>query len=315
MNILVTGGAGFIGSHLCIRLIQDGHRVCAVDDMSGGRMDNLRALRGDLCFRFVKLDVNDQPRLERLMRRTRFGAVFHLAANPDVHRGAENPDVDFLRTLSTTHHVLAAMRETGTRQLIFISSSAVYGRQNRTMREDDGPLRPVSAYGACKLASEALISAAVDNHKLQAWILRPANVVGPRARHGVIPDFVRKLRKNPDHLHVLGDGRQSKQYIHIEDMVEGVWIAWKKARAPLNVFNIAPRGSTTVKRIAAQMAGQLGGKAKISFQRKKLGWVGDVPRFRLDASRLRKRGWRARMDSDAAVKKAVFQAIHKTIGA
>ncbi|MFA5162193.1 MAG: NAD-dependent epimerase/dehydratase family protein [Elusimicrobiales bacterium] len=308
MKILVTGGAGFIGSHVSDRLLEAGHSVVCADDLSLGRKTNIAACLGNARFEFVKADVSRPAALRRIFAAHKFGCVFHLAANSDIQAGIKDPGIDMRRTFATTSALLEAMRARGVKQLVFASTSAVYGEADRPMAEDCGPLVPVSHYGAAKLASEAWISSYCANCGIKSWIVRFPNVVGARATHGVIFDFVNRLRGNPRRLLILGDGKQRKPYLHVSDVVSGMIFVWKNAKENFNLYNLAGSGATTVDKIARFTAAamKLGG-VKFSYTGGARGWQGDVPRFDYDTAKLRRLGWKAALDSDSAVRLAACE--------
>jgi UDP-glucose 4-epimerase len=309
MHVLITGGAGFIGSHLADALLELGHEVVAVDNLTLGRESNLAHLNGRPRFRFQRLELLDERELSRLFAEGRFDAVFHLAANSDIARSHRDPDVDRDNTFATTYAVLRAMKEHGTRQIVFASTSAIYGELSGALSEDAGPLRPVSHYGAGKLASEAFISSFAANYDLRAWIVRFPNVVGGRATHGVIHDFIAKLRRNPDALEVLGDGRQNKPYLHVRDLVAAIRLIWEKAAEHVNVFNVGVESRTSVQRIAEMVIEEMGLTASIRYSGGARGWVGDVPEFHYRLDRILALGWRARLNSDEAVRLAIREIL------
>jgi UDP-glucose 4-epimerase len=309
MNILVTGGAGFIGSHLCDGLIALGHRVTAIDNLLLGREENIAHLCAHPAFNFAKGDVLDAPLLERVFADGRFDAVFHLAANSDIQRGGKDPVVDCELTFLTTFRVLQSMKKHGTGQLVFASTSAVYGETSDRLTEDYGPLLPVSNYGAGKLASEAFISAFSAGCGIRAWITRFPNVVGERATHGVIFDFIRKLQNNPARLEVLGNGKQVKPYMYVKDLVRGILFVWQHSSERLNVYNLGVETRTTVSDIARTVIEEMGLDAAIDYTGGDRGWVGDVPEFSYDLTKVHRLGWHAQYTSDEAVRLAVAVAV------
>lgn len=219
MNILVTGGAGFIGSHLCNRLVKDGHKVVAIDNLSNGSTENLKGLKDCPQFSFYEFDVNNTIKLRRVFDTHPFDMVFHLAANADTAKGEETPHEDIENTLFTTLNVLEMMRIYEIKKFFFASSSTVYGNADERLQEHRSIMRPISHYGAAKLACEAFVSSFSSLHNFQAWIARFCNAVGPNMTHGVIPDLIRKLKQHPEELEVYGDGTQTKPYIWIDDLV------------------------------------------------------------------------------------------------
>jgi UDP-glucose 4-epimerase len=305
VRIFLTGGAGFIGSHLAERLLDEGHEVTAHDNLSLGRREFLAACEGRPGFRFLEGDLLDREALAGLL--AGHDAVFHMAANSDIAAGGAVTDTDLRQGTLATFHVLDGMRRQGIRQLVFASTSAVYGEARKIPTpEDYGPLFPISLYGASKLACEGLISAFEHAYGVQAWIFRFANIVGDHGTHGAVVDFIRKLRENPRELEILGDGRQAKPYLYVKECVDGMLYGWTRGRERVNCFNLACQGATSVLRIAEIVRGEMGlPEAGFRFTGGDRGWVGDVPQVRLDPSRLAEAGWKARLDSDGAVREAV----------
>lgn len=313
LRSFVIGGAGFIGSHLVEALAQRGP-VTVYDDLSNGQA---KFLQGVLDAQSARLIVGDALDLGGLCSAMAgHDLVVHLAANPEARRSLHNTRLDLEQGTILTHHVLEAMRRTSTQRLLFASSGTVYGETIQMCREQDLGALPISLYGASKLASEALISAFVECFELRAWIFRFGNVVGPRGTHGAALDFLRKLRDDPDELEVLGDGRQSKPYVHVTDCVAGVLFGFDHATAPLNVFNLAPPDVTSVQRIAELCIRHSPfPNAGIRFTGGDRGWKGDVPHSRLDASKLAALGFQLRFTSDEAVERAVRALSLEVFGA
>jgi UDP-glucose 4-epimerase len=311
---LVTGAAGFIGSHLVDQLLARGLTVLGLDNLKLGRLSNLDKALAHPRFKFVRLDVNDwEPCLDLVRAESETGSfdvVWHLAANSDIRAGVADPDVDLRDTFLTTHHLLKVMRTLKIPRMAFASSSAVYGVHPGLMREDAGPLFPISNYGAMKLASEAALSAALESFLERVWIFRFPNVVGSRSTHGAIFDFVQKLKANPGELEVLGDGSQQKPYFHVAGLIEAMMFITDHASEPLNYFNIGTAGSvTSVTYIAQAVVSGLAPKARIRYTGGKKGWVGDVPQFNYSVEKLAKLGWSPRLTSDQAVDQAVHEMI------
>ena len=304
MKILVTGGAGFIGSHLCDALVRDGHDVVAIDNLLLGRKSNLKQLDGHPAFTFIEADILHGELFDRLVVSGGFDGVFHMAANSDIARSHASPSIDFDNTFLTTFRVLEVMRKAGIKQLVFASTSAIYGEAIGKVREDYGPLQPISHYGAGKMASEAFISSYGENYGIQSWITRFPNVVGPRSTHGAVYDFVHKLRKTPNELTVLGDGTQEKPYLNVLDLVEAILFVWKVTDQRFNAYNVGNDTRTTVARIAELVIEEGPGTANIVYTGGNRGWIGDVPKFEYDMSSIAALGWRPSMTSDEAVRVA-----------
>lgn len=310
MRYLVTGGAGFVGSHLVDRLMAMGD-VTVYDNLSSGKKEFIGHHLGSAGFQFIEADLLDADVLKGVMQG--HDAVFHLAANSEVRTGTGSTDVDLKQGTVVTYHVLEAMRINDIKKLVFASSSTVCGETPvAPVGEDYGPLQPISLYGASKLAGEGLISAFCHLFGMQAWIYRFANVVGARAGHGVIFDFMNKLKREPEQLEVLGDGTQEKPYIHVADCVEGIIFGFEHSDAPVNVFNLGCTSSTNVTAIADMVVGEMGlSDVMYIYNGGGRGWPGDVPQVRFDVSRLEELGWRARYTSDEAVRRAIRDILGK----
>jgi UDP-glucose 4-epimerase len=303
MKFLVTGGAGFIGSHLCDHLLSLGHAVLAVDDLSLGREVNLAQARRSGEFRFVKADLLQPESWRKTVSDFAPDAVFHMAANSDIQSGGQDPTVDLRKTFQTTVEVLEFCRLHGVKRLLFASTSAVYGEHDEALYEDMGRLLPISNYGAAKLAAESFISSYVSNYGLQAWIYRFPNVVGERSTHGAMFDFMNRLEQTPRELRILGDGEQSKPYLYVKDLIDGIWFAFQKAQEPLNIFNLGVDSETRVKEIADIVCEEMGLRdVRYQFTGGTRGWVGDVPRFKYDLGRIHQLGWRARTVSSDSLR-------------
>jgi UDP-glucose 4-epimerase len=317
---LITGGAGFVGVNLAARLRGRGDRILLVDNLSRGRRANLGALHGDEGVRLAVADCADRDALLMAVASAglegRIEEVWHLAANSDIAAGGADLHVDMRDTLMTTTGVLETMRALGLTSLNFASSSAVYGDLGgRAVTEADGPLEPISNYGAMKLASEAQIRAACETFLDRANIFRFANVVGVPATHGVILDFVRKLTADPHRLQVLGDGAQQKPYLHVGDLVDAMLALSERLAGGFNLVNVGPDDDgITVREIAEATAAAVSPQARIEYGTTRGGWPGDVPRFRYATDKARSLGWRCGCSSQAAVRRAVAEIVEQEEG-
>jgi UDP-glucose 4-epimerase len=311
MNILVTGGAGFIGSHLCDVLIKDeSNKITVLDNLSLGRLENIKHLADDSRFAFVKGDILDSDLFADLFSNSAFDIVFHLAANSDIAISHQKPQVDLESTFLTTFRVLDMMRQHQVKSLVFASTSAIYGDPaNHKLTENFGPLLPVSHYGAGKLASEAFISSFAENYGIQAWITRFPNVVGERATHGAIFDFIRKAQSDQADLEVLGNGEQNKPYVYVKDLVNALVYVWKNSSQKINLYNIGVDSRTKVSQIARIVLEELGSAKEIRYTGGTQGWVGDVPQFEYDLTKIHNLGWKAGLTSDESVRKSVQEIL------
>lgn len=306
-NVLITGGAGFIGSNLAARLTGLGCRVVCADNFLLGSRENVASLLEHENFELCELDVTDQKELKKLMKCQKTDMVFHLAANSDIQKSGRVPRIDLDHTFLTTAAVLEAMRENGVKQIFFASTSAVYGeRPGARLREDTGGLQPISYYGGAKLASEAMISAYAYMNDMKATVFRFANVIGPGLTHGVIFDFIRKLRENPGRLEILGDGTQRKPYIHVDDLMDAMLQMTKMPPDGVETYNVGVDSSTTVTEIADIVCEGMGLKeVEYQYTGGSRGWKGDVPSFSYDLDKIHSRGWRADRTSNEAVRETV----------
>jgi UDP-glucose 4-epimerase len=316
-HILVTGAAGFIGSHVTDRLLQAGHAVSGVDNFVRGRRDNLCPALAHGTFHLMENDLSTQEGCTRAFEAAhRIGPideVWHLAANSDIAAGIADPSIDLRDTFLTTFHVLGAMRYFGVRIFVFASSSAIYGIHSGPLAEDTGSLFPISSYGAMKLASEGIISASVESFLSRAYVLRFPNVLGGRATHGIVFDFIEKLRCSPKVLPVLGDGNQQKPYLHVSELVDAMIFILAHARERLNCFNISVSDEgATVRSIAETVVRMIAPGTPICYEQQDRGWVGDVPKFRYATDKLSALGWRAQLSSIQAVERATLECYAQT---
>ena len=305
MKALVTGGAGFIGSHLVDHLIKNGREVRVIDNLSSGSMENLVQWNDDPRLELHEVDLLNGATLDGALRGC--DEVYHLAANPEVNAKNASPEDHFRQNIEATYNLLEAMRRSGGQKFIaFTSSSTVYGEAEAIpTREDYGPLVPISLYGASKLACEALLTAYAAMYGFRAIIYRLANVVGPRSNHGVIYDFVQKLRDSPDELEVLGDGSQSKSYLYIDDCITGIMNGIERGNR-VDIYNIGSWDRTNVLEIAETVKDEMGlNEARIRLTGGidgGRGWKGDVKVMQLDMNELRSVGWTPKYGSAEAVR-------------
>jgi UDP-glucose 4-epimerase len=306
-RVLIVGGAGFIGSHFTDRLLADPatERVTLYDNFSSGRRWHVAHHADDGRLVVTEAEVADLERLGAAM--AGHDTVVHLASNPDIAKAMTDPTVDFHEGTALTHNVTEAARRAGVGLVLYASGSGVYGDLGeQAAAEDHGPLDPVSTYGASKLAGEALLGSYAHMFGSRALAFRFANVVGPRQTHGVGFDFVRRLHHDPTTLDVLGDGTQSKSYVHVDDVVAGVLHAAGHApEVPFGAYNLGTGDHITVREIVAlaiEVAGLDPRTVDVRYGEGNRGWKGDVPVVRLDSSRLRALGWSCRRDTRAALR-------------
>lgn len=309
MRILVTGGAGFIASNLTERLLKERHDVLSVDNFLLGKPEYIEPFRSNPKFEFKKIDLSENEEAVPVFKGV--DMVFHLSSNSDIQEGTRRTDRDLNLGTMVTYNVLEAMRLNGVKNIVFASTSAVYGVAGETpTKEDHGPLLPISLYGASKLACEALISSFCHNFGMKSWIFRFANVIGRNPTHGVVFDLINKLRNDRDAIEVLGDGRQSKPYLHVSDIVDGMLFGLLNSKDEVNFFNLACDGASTVDFIVKALLKELKMEnTKIIYSGGKQGWKGDVPQVRLSVEKMKELGWTARFTSDEAVLKGIVEIV------
>lgn len=315
LRILVTGGAGFIGSHLVDSLVEKGENVVVLDNLSNGSKMNLqRSIVKSNCA-LIEGDLKDLHKILDALKG--IDVVYHLAANPEV-RGVD-PRTHFYENQVATFTLLEAMRERSTRNIIFASTSTIYGEAStQPTPENYGPLIPISTYGASKLACEALISSYAYTFGIRGLILRLGNVIGSRSNHGVIADFLKKIKKTPNSLEVLGDGNQEKSYIHVTDCLSGIAVAaerFQNANSRVEIYNVGSLDRTTVRRIAEIVLEEASSKATVQITGGVdggRGWAGDVKSMQLSIQKLQTLGWTPILNSEEAVRRATRELINPT---
>lgn len=290
MRYFVTGGAGFIGSNLVDRLLQEGCSVIAYDNFSTGFDENLAQARKNRNFTMIRGDVLNLIGLTKAMAGCHF--IFHLAANADVRYGTLHPGKDLEQNTMGTFNVLEAMRANGVKRIAFSSTGSIYGEPNVFPTPEDAPF-PVqtSMYGASKLACEGLIEAYCEGFGFQSYIFRFVSILGERYSHGHIFDFYKHLLANPSELHILGDGRQRKSYLYVQDSLEGIFLAIEKAQNAVNIFNLGTDEYCEVNDSIGWITNHLGLRPKLSYTGGERGWIGDSPFIFLDCSKIRSLGW------------------------
>jgi len=309
MKVLITGGAGFIGSHLAEKLLKLGYEVMVLDNLSSSSLENLSQIMDEI--EFVKGDCKNRRDVLDSMKDVE--VVFHLAANPEVRLELCDPETCFRENVYATHVVLEAVRKSDVKVMAFTSSSTVYGDAKLIPTPEDYPPEPISVYGASKLASESLIMAYAHTYGFRAVIYRLANIVGPRSKHGVIYDFLQKLQRNPSELEILGDGTQRKSYLYVDDCINAMMLGLQRANKRVEVFNVGSEDQITVREIAEIIVGKLGLK-NVEFKftggvNGGRGWKGDVKNMLLDISKLKSIGWKPDFNSAEAIKRTIEHLI------
>ncbi len=311
MKYFVSGGAGFIGSYLVDKLVSMG-KVTVYDNLSSGKIEFIRQHLDKDNFQFIQADLLNFNELQKAM--TGHDFVFHMAANSEARAGIKDTDLDLKQGTIVTYNILEAMRMNSMAKIVFASSSTVYGETPvKPITEDYGPLQPISLYGASKLASEGLITAFCHTFDMQAWLFRFANVAGARATHGVIIDFINKLKHNNKELEILGDGTQEKPYIHVDDCVAGFLYGCQHSNDQVNLFNLGTPSSTNVNTIARMLVEEMDlHEVKLRYTGGNRGWPGDVPQVRYDTSKMEKLGWKPRYTSNEAVRRGIQDILGKS---
>ncbi len=294
MRAVVTGGAGFIGSHLVDKLVSEGAGVTVIDDLSCGKMENVSP-KAKFARKDVRHDISDELR--------GIDTVFHFAADPDVRSSAALPARTFSQNVAGTFAVLESCRKADVRRVVFASTSTVYGEAGVIPTPETCPCLPISNYGASKLACEAYLSAYCGSYGMKGTSLRFANIFGERSTHGVMLDFYRKLKKDPNRLEILGDGKQDKSYLHVSDCVSATLTAWKRQKADYDVFNVGSRAKVDVDELAGLMCRLMKAKPKFSHTGTLRGWTGDVRLMLLSTEKIGRLGWTEQVSFEKGVKK------------
>ncbi len=301
---MVTGGAGFIGSHVVDQLLALGSKVIVYDNFSTGERRNLNQHADNPCLRIVDSDTLDLASLERAMKGA--DAVFHFQANADVRGGIHRPRLDLEQNTISTWNVLQAMRATGAKTLVFASSATVYGEPEMFPTPENVPLVQTSLYGASKAAGESMIQAYAEYFGLRTLCFRFVSWIGPRYSHGVVVDFLRKLRENHQELEILGDGNQRKSYLDVRDGIAGIFLALERAPDRKSIFNLGHDDFINVLEVARIVTDEasLGGVQFRTLGGKR-GWLGDSPMVHLDTSRIKELGWLPRRSIEEGIRATV----------
>lgn len=307
MRSIVTGGAGFIGSHLVDHLVSAGSDVIVIDSLISGSVDSVRGHLDAKKIRLVSADLLSDGWQDSFAGADR---IYHLAADPDVRESSVSPDKQLNNTIITTHRVLEAMRTFHVPEIVFTSTSTVYGEATIIPTpESYTPMEPVSVYGASKLACEALISAYCHSFSMRSWIFRFANIIGARSGHGVITDFIRKLRADPQRLEILGDGAQTKSYLEVHECIRAIMYVIANTHDTVNTYNVGSEDWISVTDIADIVVAEMGLTPDYHYTGGSRGWIGDVPKMQLDVSRLKETGFIPGISSRESVRVSVQAAL------
>jgi len=306
-KFFITGGAGFIGSHFCDTALEQGHQVMAYDDLSTGQKVFLKAALENKNFSLEIGDIRDLDQIQSAMNKFKPDWVVHFAANADVRLGLERPRRDLDYNTIGTWNVVEATRNSGCKNILFSSTGSAYGEPTVFPTPENCPFpEQTSLYGASKMAGEGILSAYAHGYQLNAVVFRFVSILGPRYTHGHIFDFIKRLKQNPKKLDVLGNGKQFKSYLHISDLMKGLWTVIKSQPKSFQVFNIGHDDALTVDTSISYIVRELGVQPSLNYSGGERGWVGDSPRIQLDCTKLKKLGWKA----DNSLEKGVTDTVH-----
>ena len=310
-SCFVTGGAGFIGSHLVDSLLAAGNKLTAYDNLSRGKINYIKHPFNNDKFKFIEADLLNFDKLNESIQGHE--SVFHLTANQDLRIALADTSVDLYQETVATYNILEAMRRNGIKKIIYTSSGTVYGDTPVVpIPENYGPTLPISLYGAGKLAGEALITAFCHTFDMQAWIFRFANIIGPRATHAVMYDFVNKLKENLHELEILGDGTQERPFLHVQECIEGMLFGFTHSDEQVNLFNLGCESYTDIRTVAKILVAEMGlNDVHFKFTGGKRGWPGDVPQVRCNIDKIKSLGWQPKLTSDEAVKRTAKEMVEE----
>lgn len=303
-KFIVTGCAGFIGSNLVDRLLADGHQVTGIDNFSTGQRRFLDGALAHPNFRLVEIDLLDLDALKQAFAGGE--AVFHLSANADVRFGTEHPRRDLEQNTIATYNVLEAMRANGVKKIAFASTGSVYGDMPVVPTPEDAPF-PIqtSLYGASKAACEGMIAAYCEGFGFQSWIFRFVSILGERYTHGHVFDFYQKLKADPSRLPVLGNGKQRKSYLYVQDCIDAILLAMDKAGDKVNIFNLGVDGYCEVNDSIGWICAELGLQPQLEYSGGDRGWIGDNPFIFLETKKIQSLGWKPKFSIREGVIKTV----------
>lgn len=308
-NVMVTGGAGFIGCYLCKALLEKGLSVICVDNLQRGNEDNIRPFMENERFKFIKQNVADQQAMERILQDHKIDYVFHMAANTDLWESMKDPEIEHVNTFMTTKSLMNAMKTIGVKDLFFASTSAIYGEQTGNGFKEDDKLFPISYYGAAKMASEAYIYAFAYMNDMNVLIFRFSNIIGGKMTHGVIRDFILRLNEMPDHLDVRGNGYQTKPYCHVSELIRAI-IMFAGTTKGIEILNVGATTCTNVRFIANEVVKEMGLEGiPINFEEQSIGWKGDVAFYEYNVDKVNALGWKTEMTSDETVRLTVKELV------
>lgn len=304
MKILVTGCAGFVGSSLVDRLLKNGEKIVGIDNLSTGRIKFIEDALKNPNFSFFRTDLFLEKNYEQLFKGIDF--VYHLAANADVRFGVKNPKKDLEQNTIVTFNILEAMRKNNVKKIAFSSTGSIYGENKVIPTPEDSPF-PIqtSFYGASKIACEGLISAYCEGFEFQAWIFRFVSILGERYTHGHIFDFYEKLQKDSSRLHILGNGKQKKSYLYIEDCLDAMELAIKKSQENVNILNLGNNEYCEVNDSVSWICSYLNVDPTLSYSGEERGWVGDNPFIFLDNRKISSLGWTPKQNIKDSVIKTI----------
>lgn len=301
-TLLVTGGAGFIGSALCKQLLAEGQKVVVFDNLSSTPHGFIDELSSHKNYEMIKADVNNPEVEEIVFKKYKFDAIYHLAANTSIPKGQDDINIDLRNTFFSTISILQLAVKYNVKKFVFTSSSTIYGLADYSFNEVSS-MHPISYYGASKLSSEAFISAFCHRYDIQSWIIRFCNVVGPTAKRGVVSDIKRQIKEGKKVIHLLGDGKQEKPFLYIDDAIDGLLYIVNNAKDKQNTYLVGNSDTITVRRIAEIALEETKHNAFIFFDNDST-WSGDVQKYKFDVDKAKQIGWQSKYNSEEAIRKS-----------